>query len=214
MPPAAYSFFAAAEKEEPILQRFAVQHHLGCQESYWERLRFRDLVLARHWRLDLAKVATLPTFYKRRSFMNILEAIRSRRVVKNFDPAHRITHSKQRELLMFIMQAPTAFNVQHWRFFAVENPKLRQALSPDYKAIMRHGHALMNAKICRIPVLHIIGGSLQRHRCQSISNRIVTRVPGRWGVSVMTRVAWCRRAISCAMASPSPHPSPFVSARR
>lgn len=60
--------------------------------------------------------------------MNVLEAIRSRRAVKQFDPTHRITDSEQRELLTLAMQAPTAFNIQHWRFVVVENQELRQAV--------------------------------------------------------------------------------------
>ncbi|MEC5218431.1 nitroreductase [Actimicrobium sp. GrIS 1.19] len=58
--------------------------------------------------------------------MNIHEAIRSRRAVKNFDPSHRITDTGQQELLSLAMQSPTAFNIQHWRFVVVEERKLRQ----------------------------------------------------------------------------------------
>jgi nitroreductase len=60
--------------------------------------------------------------------MNILDAIRSRRAVKHFDPAHRMSMAEQRELLESAMQAPTAFNLQHWRFVVVEDPQLRQSV--------------------------------------------------------------------------------------
>ena len=60
--------------------------------------------------------------------MNILDAIRSRRAVKNFDPAHRMSMAEQRELLESAMQAPTAFNLQHWRFVVVEDTQLRQSV--------------------------------------------------------------------------------------
>ena len=60
--------------------------------------------------------------------MDVLEAIRARRAVKQFDPAHRITDTEQQELLTLAMQAPSAFNIQHWRFVIVEEQKLRQAV--------------------------------------------------------------------------------------
>lgn len=60
--------------------------------------------------------------------MNVSEAIRSRRAVKQFDPDHRLTAAEQAELLDLAMQSPTAFNLQHWRFVVVDDPELRQAI--------------------------------------------------------------------------------------
>jgi len=57
--------------------------------------------------------------------MNTLEAIVARRAVKDFDPQHRLSESETRQLLSLAMQAPTAFNIQNWRFVAVTDPELR-----------------------------------------------------------------------------------------
>lgn len=62
--------------------------------------------------------------------MNVQDAINSRRAVKHFDPAHRMTDAEQHELLTLTMQAPTAFNLQHWRFVVVQDAAQRQALRP------------------------------------------------------------------------------------
>jgi nitroreductase len=60
--------------------------------------------------------------------MQTQDAIRSRRAVKHFDATHVMPASEQRELLELAMQAPTAFNLQHWRFVAVDDRVLRQSL--------------------------------------------------------------------------------------
>ncbi len=57
--------------------------------------------------------------------MNTLEAIHARRAVKHYDPDHRFTEEETAILLGAAMQAPTAFNLQHWRFVLVTDPVLR-----------------------------------------------------------------------------------------
>lgn len=60
--------------------------------------------------------------------MHIFDAIRSRRAVKYFDPEFKLSAEKQAELLELAMQSPTAFNLQHWRFVVVDDPKVRQQI--------------------------------------------------------------------------------------
>lgn len=60
--------------------------------------------------------------------MNVSEAIRSRRSVKHFDPDFKLTPTARDELLGLALQAPTAFNLQHWRFVVVDDPAQRQAI--------------------------------------------------------------------------------------
>lgn len=60
--------------------------------------------------------------------MNTFEAITARRAVKHFDPAHRLTEPETRQLFEAAMQAPTAFNIQNWRFLAVTDPEVRQQI--------------------------------------------------------------------------------------
>lgn len=57
--------------------------------------------------------------------MDVREAIASRRAVKHFDPEHRIPDHEIRELLSLATLAPTAFNIQHWRFVVVQDDELR-----------------------------------------------------------------------------------------
>jgi len=60
--------------------------------------------------------------------MNVKTAIESRRSVKAFDPDHRMSEAEVRELLGQAMLAPTAFNIQNWRFVAVQDTALRQEI--------------------------------------------------------------------------------------
>jgi nitroreductase len=60
--------------------------------------------------------------------MTTLETIHARRAIKHYDPSHRLTDEEVRTLLSAAMQAPTAFNIQHWRFVTVTDPALRQQI--------------------------------------------------------------------------------------
>ncbi len=60
--------------------------------------------------------------------MNTLDAIQDRRSIKQYDPAHRMTDAESRQLLEAAMQAPTAFNIQNWRFVNVTDPQVRQQI--------------------------------------------------------------------------------------
>ena len=60
--------------------------------------------------------------------MNTLEAIQSRRAIKHYDADHRMSDLEVRQLLETAMLAPTAFNVQHWRFVTVVDPEVRKQI--------------------------------------------------------------------------------------
>ncbi len=60
--------------------------------------------------------------------MDTFSAINSRRSVKHYDPEHRMSDEEIHQLLSAAMQAPTAFNLQHWRFVVVSDPVLRQEI--------------------------------------------------------------------------------------
>ena len=64
--------------------------------------------------------------------MNIFEAIYSRRAVKHFNRTHRLSSGEELELLEATIQAPTAFNIQHWRFVILRNPELRARICAEF----------------------------------------------------------------------------------
>lgn len=60
--------------------------------------------------------------------MDVRTAIESRRAVKHFDQNHKISQAEIDELFSLAMLSPTAFNIQHWRFVAVQDPAVREAI--------------------------------------------------------------------------------------
>ena len=60
--------------------------------------------------------------------MNTLEAIRARRAVKSYDPSFEIPEEDQKTILESAILAPTAFNIQNWRFVVVKDPEQRKRI--------------------------------------------------------------------------------------
>lgn len=60
--------------------------------------------------------------------MDTFEAIYGRRAVKHYDPDHVMPEADLRKILEAAMQAPTSFNIQHWRFVIVRDKGLRQKI--------------------------------------------------------------------------------------
>jgi nitroreductase len=60
--------------------------------------------------------------------MDVLEAIRNRRAVKHYDPAHTMSDAEIEQLMTLTLLAPTAFNIQNWRFVLVRDPELRKRI--------------------------------------------------------------------------------------
>jgi nitroreductase len=64
--------------------------------------------------------------------VDTLDAIYQRRAIKGFDPTHRISREEERKLLEAAIQAPTSFNIQHWRFVILRDPELRQRIRKEF----------------------------------------------------------------------------------
>lgn len=60
--------------------------------------------------------------------MNTIDAIRRRRSVSFFDKTRTIDQAKIEELVSLAAEAPTAFNMQNWRFIAVIEPEIKKQL--------------------------------------------------------------------------------------
>lgn len=60
--------------------------------------------------------------------MDTFDAIVQRRAVKNYDPNHRMSETETERLLSAALLAPTAFNIQNWRFVVVRDAELRRQI--------------------------------------------------------------------------------------
>ncbi len=64
--------------------------------------------------------------------MNTTEAIYQRRSVKHFDAGHKLTKEEETKLLETTIQAPTSFNIQHWRFVILREAELRAKIRTEF----------------------------------------------------------------------------------
>ena len=60
--------------------------------------------------------------------MNVSEAVVNRRAIKWYDPNHKMPEETFAHLMEHALLAPTAFNIQNWRFVRVSDPEQRQAI--------------------------------------------------------------------------------------
>lgn len=60
--------------------------------------------------------------------MDVFTAIETRRAIKNFDAAHRMTDTEISKLLSAVILSPTAFNIQHWRFVLIKDVATREQI--------------------------------------------------------------------------------------
>lgn len=60
--------------------------------------------------------------------MDTLTAIETRRAVKHYDPDFKMPETDINKLLTAAIMAPTAFNIQNWRFVLVRDPELRKKI--------------------------------------------------------------------------------------
>lgn len=60
--------------------------------------------------------------------MKVSEAIYARRSVKHFDADHVMSEAEVKTLCEAAMQAPTSFNMQHWRFVVVQDQAQKEKL--------------------------------------------------------------------------------------
>ena len=64
--------------------------------------------------------------------MEVIEAIYNRRSVKHFDPEHKLTPEEETKLFEAVIQAPTSFNIQHWRFLVLRDSDLRSKIRTEF----------------------------------------------------------------------------------
>ena len=64
--------------------------------------------------------------------MNTLDAVYARRAVKHFDASHSLSDAEEKKLFEATIQAPTSFNIQHWRFVVLRDPELRLKIRKEH----------------------------------------------------------------------------------
>ena len=64
--------------------------------------------------------------------MDVIDAVYKRRSVKHFDISHKMSKQEEAKLFAAVLQSPTSFNIQHWRFVVLRDPELRQKIRTEF----------------------------------------------------------------------------------
>lgn len=83
-----------------------------------------------------------------------IQTIHDRISANHFDPTKSLTEDEIKDLVAYATQAPSSFNIQHWRFIAVTDAGTKQALM---------GAAYGQPKVGDAPVTFVILGDLEGH---------------------------------------------------
>ncbi len=86
--------------------------------------------------------------------MTTLETIKHRISANNFDATKTLSEAEIKELISYAIEAPSSFNIQHWRYVAVTKPEEKARL----KAV-----AYNQPKVADAAVTFIVLGDLQAH---------------------------------------------------
>jgi nitroreductase len=130
--------------------------------------------------------------------MELLEAIRSRRAVKHFDPNHKLSEAEIRHLLDHAMLAPTSFNMQNWHFVVVTDQGVQDQLCVA---------AWNQAQVKECSVTVVLAGALKgwenmerqlRHAPDDVKKMFTGMVPGFYGSSDQLERDEAVRSISFA----------------
>src|SRR5581483_8510414 len=84
--------------------------------------------------------------------MNALEAIRQRTSANHFDKTATLSEAEIKELVSYATEAPSSYNIQHWRFIALTRPADKERL----KAV-----AMNQQKVADAAVTFIVLGDLR-----------------------------------------------------
>ena len=88
--------------------------------------------------------------------MTFLEVLSQRHAAEQFDPTASITRSEIEILVQEASQAPSTFNLQHWRFVAILEPEIRTQLSTTTIPTNRQ-------RVVDASVVFVIFGDLEAH---------------------------------------------------
>lgn len=87
--------------------------------------------------------------------MEFLEALRSRRSVKHYDPDHSMSDEEMRSLFEHVALTPSSFNIQNWQFIAVRDQAVRERICEA---------SWNQAQVKEASLLVVCAGDLTAHR--------------------------------------------------
>ncbi|MFC5714043.1 nitroreductase family protein [Thalassorhabdus alkalitolerans] len=62
--------------------------------------------------------------------MSVIETMKERHSVRKFDPEHKMSEETLREIIEAAAEAPSSWNLQHWKFLVFQSEEKKQELLP------------------------------------------------------------------------------------
>ncbi|OEH92751.1 nitroreductase family protein [Bacillus solimangrovi] len=62
--------------------------------------------------------------------MDVITAIKERHSVRKYEKDHKISEETLNEILEATIEAPSSWNLQHWKFFVIDDEKQKETLLP------------------------------------------------------------------------------------
>jgi nitroreductase len=88
---------------------------------------------------------------------DFLKVLSERTSAEHFDATTSISVREIKELISEACQAPSAFNIQHWRFIAVTDERIRERLKETTIAPNQE-------RVAHAPLIFLILGDLNGHK--------------------------------------------------
>ncbi|MEP7337915.1 MAG: nitroreductase family protein [Acidobacteriota bacterium] len=85
--------------------------------------------------------------------MNALEIIKQRISTNKFDTTRTLSEAEIKDLVSYATEAPSAYNIQNWRFVAVTDPEAKQRL----KAVSYNQQKVVDAAVTFIVLGDLLG---------------------------------------------------------
>jgi len=108
--------------------------------------------------------------------METITAIKERRSVKHYDPAHEMSEAEINALLELALLSPTSFNMQHWRFVVVTDNEKLAAIQAAAWNQAQVTEASITILLCAKLNAHEDAGRYWVHAPQSVQDILVPMI--------------------------------------
>ena len=108
--------------------------------------------------------------------METITAIKERRSIKHYDPAHEMSEAEINALLELALLSPTSFNMQHWRFVVVTDTEKLAAIQAAAWNQAQVTEASITILLCAKLNAHEDAGRYWVHAPQSVQDILVPMI--------------------------------------
>ncbi len=113
--------------------------------------------------------------------MEVQDAVRARGSVKSYDPAHVVTDEDLKRLFEVVIRTPSSFNLQHWRFLAVRDAELKNAIMGAAWGQKHLGEASVDVVVCGKLGAHEDAARIWAEAGEDVAGKMVPMIQGFYG---------------------------------